>query len=58
MTAGAVGFPRRRFVGFDAIASLTWALSPPQSASGPEADPLVDVLKIVGEGLSIAPLIS
>jgi membrane-associated protein len=26
MTAGAVGYPRRRFVGFDAIASLTWAL--------------------------------
>lgn len=26
MTAGAVGYPRRRFVGIDAIASLTWAL--------------------------------
>jgi membrane-associated protein len=26
MTAGAVGYPRRRFVGFAAIASLTWAL--------------------------------
>ena len=26
MTAGAVGYPRRRFVGFDALASLTWAL--------------------------------
>jgi membrane-associated protein len=26
MTTGAVGYPRRRFVGFDAIASLTWAL--------------------------------
>jgi len=26
MTAGAVGYPRRQFVGFDAIASLTWAL--------------------------------
>ena len=26
MTAGAVGYPRRRFVGLDAIASLTWAL--------------------------------
>ena len=26
MTAGAVGYPRRRFVCFDAIASLTWAL--------------------------------
>ena len=26
VTAGAVGYPRRRFVGFDAIASLTWAL--------------------------------
>lgn len=26
LTAGAVGDPRRRFVGFDAIASLTWAL--------------------------------
>ena len=26
MTVGAVGYPRRRFVGLDAIASLTWAL--------------------------------
>jgi membrane-associated protein len=26
MTAGAVGYPRGQFVGFDAIASLTWAL--------------------------------
>ena len=26
VTAGAAGYPRRRFVGFDAIASLTWAL--------------------------------
>jgi membrane-associated protein len=26
ITAGAVGYPRRRFVGLDAIASLTWAL--------------------------------
>jgi membrane-associated protein len=26
MTAGAVGYPRRRFVGLDTIASLTWAL--------------------------------
>jgi len=26
MTAGAVGYSRRRFVGFDAIAALTWAL--------------------------------
>lgn len=26
VTAGAVGYPRRRFVGFAAIASLTWAL--------------------------------
>lgn len=26
MTAGAEGYPRRRFVGLDAIVSLTWAL--------------------------------
>ena len=26
MTVGAVGYPRRRFVGIDAIASLTWAM--------------------------------
>jgi membrane-associated protein len=26
LTVGAVGYPRRRFVGIDAIASLTWAM--------------------------------
>ena len=26
VTAGTVGYPRRRFVGIDAVASLTWAL--------------------------------
>jgi membrane protein DedA with SNARE-associated domain len=26
MTSGAVGYPRRRFIGLVAIASITWAL--------------------------------